>query len=82
MSALCQKRTHAPQQKGLFDHFVGAGEERLGNCKPKRLSGLEVDDQRVFGGLLERRSPTELRRQEATIDRECVANDKGSRIRR
>src|SRR6516162_4324652 len=25
MSAKCQKRTHAVQQKGLFDHLVSAG---------------------------------------------------------
>jgi hypothetical protein len=29
ISALCQKRTNAPQQKvSLFDHFVGEGEDR------------------------------------------------------
>ena len=32
MSALGQKRTHAPKQKGsLFDHLVGPPDERVGD---------------------------------------------------
>ncbi len=26
-SAKCQKRTHAPQQKGLFDQIIGKGQQ-------------------------------------------------------
>jgi hypothetical protein len=37
MSALCQKRTHAPQQKGLFDHLVGAAKERCSIFAPERV---------------------------------------------
>jgi len=36
-SALCQKRTHAPQQTMLgnsLDHLVGAGEHIGGTCRP------------------------------------------------
>jgi hypothetical protein len=28
----------------LFDHFVGAAEQRRRNFEPKRPSGLEIDD--------------------------------------
>src|SRR5450759_3022582 len=34
LSAMCQKRTHAPQQSvSLFDHRVGAGEHCRRNCE-------------------------------------------------
>ena len=43
MSALCQKRTHAPQQtKSLFEDFVGAREQRNGYLYPDRFCGLEI----------------------------------------
>ena len=45
MSALGQKRTHTPQQKGsLFDDLVGAGEQMGRNGQTDRLCGLQVDD--------------------------------------
>jgi hypothetical protein len=36
-----------------LDHLVGAGDERPGNFKPKRLGGAEVDEQFDFRGLLD-----------------------------
>src|SRR5215475_9810203 len=49
-------RLNAAQQKKkpLFDHFVGAGEQRGRYCEIKRLRGLEIDDELKFGGLLNR----------------------------
>ena len=49
MSALCQKRTSA-----LFDHLVGAGEQRRRHGEAERLGGLEIDHQLVLGRRLHR----------------------------
>jgi hypothetical protein len=35
-----------------LDHLVGAKQERLWDCEAKRFGGLEVDDQRKLGRLL------------------------------
>jgi len=39
----------------LFDHLVGAGEDRLRHGEAERLCGLEVNDQLNFRGLLNRK---------------------------
>src|SRR5258707_13280160 len=38
----------------LFDHLVGAAEDRLRNHEAERLRGFQVNEQLDFGGLLNR----------------------------
>ena len=47
---IADKRTAA--KKLLFDHFVGAGEQRRGHIKTKCLRAFQIDYQLVFGGPL------------------------------
>src|SRR5262245_40865937 len=47
---LCAISRH---QHFLLDHLVGAGDERPGDFKPKRLGGAEVEEQFDFRGLLD-----------------------------
>jgi hypothetical protein len=52
---MCQEATYAPQQTSpLFDHLVGAREERRRDFEAERLRGLEVDHEVKFRGLLDR----------------------------
>ena len=57
MSALCGQtwvRLDRPlsaisERRGLFDHLVSAGEERLRDRHAERLCSFQVDDQIGFG---------------------------------
>ena len=42
------------QTRRLFDHLVGAAEQRWRNVEAERLGGLEVDGQLEFGRRLYR----------------------------
>ena len=49
----------------LFDHFVGAGNERGRHAEPERLGGLEMNHEVEFSRLLDRKvtgfSPLRIR---------------------
>src|SRR5262245_5512580 len=47
----CSKRVPVAR---LFDHLVGAGEQRKRECETKRVGSFEVDDQLDFHRLLNR----------------------------
>jgi hypothetical protein len=55
LPAVCHKETYAAQQIALlFDHLIGAGEQRRRNGEPERLSGRQVNDEVKLGRLLDR----------------------------
>src|SRR5262245_66344669 len=54
MSALCQKRTNASQQKASLENLVGTAGQRQRNGDAERTGGLQVDEHLDFGGLLHR----------------------------
>ena len=43
----------AADQAPLFDHLVGAGEQRGRQREAERRCCLEIDDKRELGGLLD-----------------------------
>ena len=53
---LCAKSRHFALRgrQALFDHLVGASEERWWHGETERSGGLQIDDQLKFGGLLNR----------------------------
>ena len=50
----------------LFDHLVGAAEQREWHREPKRLGGLQVEDQFDLGELLHRQRGGILALENAT----------------
>jgi hypothetical protein len=53
MSALGQKRTHAPQQVLLFNQLIGSREKRGRHGETERLSGLQIDHEFKLWSLAE-----------------------------
>jgi hypothetical protein len=45
---------HVQQTTKLFDHLVGAGEQRRWHVEAERFSGFEVDNKLEFGWRLDR----------------------------
>src|SRR5262245_1933706 len=57
----------------LFDHLVGAGEERRWHVEAKRLGGFEVDDELVLGRRLHRQVGWLLALEDAVDVAGCLA---------
>ena len=51
---LLRLRANSGSVATLFDHLVGAGEDRLRDCEAERSGSLEIDDQLKPGWLLDR----------------------------
>jgi hypothetical protein len=69
--------SYSAAKKSLFDHLVGAGEQRRWNCKRKRLGGFEVDDQLHVRGPLNRPAPRRTRRLTEYRPRQLLAGQPG-----
>src|SRR5215510_5777766 len=79
MTAVSSIRVRTAHDNSL-DHLVGEREQPIGQIEAKRLSGLQVDDQLVFGRLLHRQIARLLAAQD-TIDIASAAPEQVDAIR-
>jgi len=78
MSALCQSRPNATQQNPcLFDHLVGAGEQRRRHSEAEYPCRRVIDDKLELGGLHDR----QVRRFRTLEDATGIDTDLTIRIR-